>query len=289
MEATEREIYDSAITEEQIENTTEEPAEAPTEAKTSRTRDDKGKFVSQPPEAPEEVVQETAPQPEVETQETTDAKVPSWRLAEEAQRRRDAERQLEDMRAEFRQMQMQWQQVAQQRQPQQQEPIDPFADPQGFASSLQQQFAEQIAGLRLENSLSRSRDRHGDSFDKAYEAFIDHSHRTRDQATYQRVMQAGDPGQALVDWYKEQELHKELGGSDLKAFLEKQREEWLKDPSVQAKVIEAFKASQQQTQPTNNITQVPPSLSRATASQGAHEDIDVKDGRGMYAYATAKR
>lgn len=284
--ADDQEIFDEAVAANKPETPIETPQEAPVEEKAERERDDKGRFVSKAPEASDEVVQEPTPQLEAEKPEA-DAKVPSWRLAEEAQRRREAEQRYHELERQIRDLQMQ---SARQAQPQQQapEPIDPFADPTGFANSIEQQFNQRLAAMQLEQSLRFSRLQNGETFDKAYEAFIDHTHRTRDQATYQRVMQSGDPGQALVDWYKQQELHKELGGSDLKSFLEKQREEWMKDPAVQAKVIEAFKASQQ-ARPTNTVTSVPPSLSRATAAQSAHEDIDVRDGRGMYAYATAKR
>jgi hypothetical protein len=279
--STDEDIFASAMnptpeaTGEQIENTPVEPVEAPQEAKQDRARDEQGRFAPKAPEAPETVVQETAPQPEVEApshEGKPDVHVPSWRLAEEAQRRREAEQQLAEMRAEMRQIQQM--QLAQQRQqaPQpQQEPVDPFADPQGFAQSIQSGFEGRLKELQLQHSLQFARFAHKEVFDQAYEEFVDYAHKTRDQATYQRVMQSSDPGEALVSWYKDQQLHKELGGSDLNSFLAKQREEWLKDPAVQAQVIEAFKATQQQTQPSN-ITNLPPSLSRATSAAPSHNE-----------------
>jgi hypothetical protein len=279
--STDEDIFASAMSEtpapaeaEQTVNTPAEATEAPTEAKSDRARDEQGRFVPKAPEASEPVVQETAPQPEVETpapEGKPDVHVPSWRLAEEAQRRREAEQQLAEMRAEMRQIQQM--QLAQQRQqtPQpQQEPVDPFADPQGFAQSIQQGFEGRLKELQLQHSLQFARFAHKETFDQAYEEFVDYAHRTRDQATYHRVMNASDPGEALVTWYKDQQLHKELGGSDLNSFLAKQREEWLKDPAVQAQVIEAFKATQQ-SQPSN-ITNLPPSLSRATSAAPSHSE-----------------
>jgi hypothetical protein len=278
--STDEDIFASAMSDapvetgEQIENTTESPTEAPTEAKPERARDDQGRFAPKAPEAPEPVVQETAPHAEGETppQKPESHQVPSWRLAEEATRRREAEQQLAEMRAEMRQIQQM--QLAQQRQPQmpqqQQEPVDPFADPQGFAQSIQSGFEGKLRELQLQHSLQFARFAHKEVFDKAYEEFVDYAHKTRDQATYHRVMNASDPGEALVTWYKDQQLHKELGGSDLNSFLAKQREEWLKDPAVQAQVIEAFKATQQ-AQPSN-ITNLPPSLSRATSAAPSHSE-----------------
>jgi hypothetical protein len=280
--STDEDIFASAMnptpeaTGEQTENTPAEATEAPTEAKPDRARDEQGRFAPKAPEASETVVQETAPQPAVETpapEGKPDVHVPSWRLAEEAQRRREAEQQLAEMRAEMRAIQQM--QLAQQRQQQapQQEPVDPFADPQGFAQNIQQSFEGRLKELQLQHSLQFARFAHKETFDRAYEEFVDYAHKTRDQATYQRVMQSSDPGEALVSWYKDQQLHKELGGSDLNSFLAKQREEWLKDPAVQAQVIEAFKATQQ-AQPSN-ITNLPPSLSKvASASPNYNENSD---------------
>jgi hypothetical protein len=280
--STDEDIFASAMSdtpapaEEQIVNTPVEATEAPQEAKPERVRDEQGRFAPKAPEAPEPVVQETAPQPVVETpapEGKPDAHVPSWRLAEEATRRREAEQQLAEMRAEMRQIQ-QMQLAAQRQQMPQPEPVDPFADPQGFAQSIQGQFEGKLKEIQLQHSLQFARFAHKEVFDKAYEEFVDYAHKTRDQATYQRIMQSGDPGEALVTWYKDQQLHKELGGSDLNSFLAKQREEWLKDPAVQAQVIEAFKATQQQTQPSN-ITNLPPSLSKvASASPNHNENSD---------------
>lgn len=296
MPATDQELFDQAISDlpsEQNENVPEPPVDAPTEAKAERARDEHGRFVPKAPEAPMAVAQDATLQPEAESepnQPETDARVPSWRLAEESQRRREAEQQLNQIRSEFRDMQTQFMQMAQMRQqPQQQEPIDPFADPQGFVQNLQSTFEQRLRERDLQHSLQFARFAHKDTFDRAYEAFVDYAHRTRDQATYQRVMQSADPGEALVQWHKEQELHRELGGTDLKSFLAKREEELLKDPAFQAKVIEAFKATQQ-AQPSSAVTNLPPSLSRATSAAPNFDpgDDDVS-GEGLYRYATAKR
>jgi hypothetical protein len=279
--STDEDIFASAMNdtpvpaEVQTENTPESPTEAPQEAKPERARDEAGRFAPKAPDAPEPVVQGNAPQPTVETpspEAKPDAHVPSWRLAEEATRRREAEQQLQEMRAEMRAIQQQQLMLQRQAAPQQapQEPVDPFADPTGFANSIQQGFEGKLRELQLQHSLQFARFAHKETFDRAYEEFVDYAHKTRDQATYQRVMQSSDPGEALVQWHKERELHKELGGSDLKSFLTKQQEEWLKDPAVQAKVIEAFKATQGASQP-GNITNLPPSLSKVASASPSHE------------------
>lgn len=296
MTATDQDIFASAMSDtpietgEQIENTTEAPVEAaPTEAKPERARDEHGRFAPKAPEAPEPVVQETAQQPTAETpapEAKSDAHVPSWRLAEEAERRREAERQLAEMRAEIRNMQLQWQASQQQRQaPQEPEqPIDPFADPQGFAESIIARQEARLREIQLQNSLQIARMNHKEVFDRAYEEFYEHTQRTRDRDGLNRILQSADPGESLIQWYREKDLHQQLGGADLKTFLDKQREEWLKDPQVQARVIEAFKASQQQKPSPSNIN-LPPSLSKATSAAPMHdEDIDSSQ-RGIFQYA----
>jgi hypothetical protein len=288
MESTEQDVYDQSIAE-QTENTPETPVEAPVEAKEGRVRDEKGRFAPTAPGPSEEVAQEAAPQPEAEkpaSPEGDGARVPSWRLAEEAERRRTAEQALNELRNELRQMQQQMYQQPQAPVPA--EPVDIFADPQGFVNNLQGNFDQRLRALQLENSLRFAHFAHKDMFNEAYQNFTDHVQKTRDQASYQRVMASNDPGEAIVQWWKEQQLHKELGGSDLKSFLEKQREEWLKDPAVQAKVIEAFKATQQAQSPSNTLTNLPPSLSKASAARSAHDE-GGGSGADMYSYATAKR
>jgi hypothetical protein len=57
---------------------------------------------------------------------------------------------------------------------------------------------------RLESSLESAIHMHGDAFQRAYDAFVEYAHRTRDQETYQRVMNSADPGAELVAWHNEQ-------------------------------------------------------------------------------------
>ena len=282
--STEQEIYDEAV--EQTQNIPETPTEASPEAKDGRARDDKGRFAPASPEPSSEVVQEATPQPEAEPETEHGGRVPSWRVKEEADRARRAEESLQELKAELQQMRMA---MYQQRQPEPQpapEPPDIFADPQGFIQSLDQKYENRLKTLQLENSLRFAHYAHGDKFNEAYQSFTDYVNRTRDQATYQRVMASNDPGEALVGWFKDTQLQKELGGSDLKTFLEKQKEEWMKDPQFQAKVIETFKATQSPT--GNTVTNLPPSLSRVTAAGSAH-DVGGNSGNDIYSYATAKR
>jgi hypothetical protein len=282
VENTDQEIFESSISD--TETPVETPVEAPVEAKpVERVRDEKGRFA---PTATEEAPVEAAPVESAPVERHEDARVPSWRLAEEADRRRQAEQELKALRDEVMQVRMlQQQQMYQQQQPQTpQEAPDIFADPNAFVQNLTSSFDQRLRTLQLENSLRFAHYAHKETFDQAYSEFTNYVSKTRDQATYQRVMASADPGEALVQWYRDQSLQKELGGSDLKSFLEKQREEWLKDPAVQAKVIEAFKATQQSPGNTQ-LTNLPPSLSKATAARSAHDDGGSSPA-DIYNYAT---
>jgi hypothetical protein len=53
----------------------------------------------------------------------------------------------------------------------------------------------------IERSLEAARHIHGERFDAAYTAFIEHVARTHDQAAYQQVMSSPDVGEALVEWH----------------------------------------------------------------------------------------
>jgi hypothetical protein len=56
---------------------------------------------------------------------------------------------------------------------------------------------------QIESSLQSARHLYGDAFDNAYQSFIEHVRATGDQAAYQRVMESGDVGAALVAWHNE--------------------------------------------------------------------------------------
>ena len=60
--------------------------------------------------------------------------------------------------------------------------------------------AKRDAG-EIENSLKFAHDKHGDKFEAAYQAFMEHVQTTGDTASYNKVMSAPDVGDALVEWF----------------------------------------------------------------------------------------
>jgi hypothetical protein len=55
-----------------------------------------------------------------------------------------------------------------------------------------------------ENSLKIAHDKYGETFEKAYQAFVDHLQQTNDASAHQLVTQSSDPGEAIVEWYSAQ-------------------------------------------------------------------------------------
>ncbi len=269
---------------------------APVETTGGRLKDPvSGKFVAKTPsEPPRTSPPEEPPAPPVEPQPTEEAEVsmpaqvPSWRLAEEAQRRRDAEAQQQELTQQLRQMQMQMAQM-QERFQQPQEPIDPIADPEGYQRNVQAAWQREMANLRLENSLERAQDKYGETFDSAYAAFVEQVHPQggADQATYLRVMRTPNPGRAMVQWYQERENLAKVG-NDPEAWLKAELDKRMSDPAFQAQVIQRVQNGAAPSSPTTQV-QLPPSLSRATsAAPAVGAPADGSEG-GIWAYATAKR
>lgn len=249
-----------------------EPEKAePVEDATGRLHGEGGRFIpkqatadaapTQPPPVAEE-----KPAP---TQEAPEAVVPSGRLREERERREAAERRAMELERQFSDFQRQWM-LQQQRQQQPQQPqapeIDPLTDPQGYARMIESTFENRLARMALNQNLELARLRHGEKFDEAFDVFMQVAE--RDPRFGQAVVGSANPGDTLWKWYQGQLILREVG-TDPAAYLTKKQEEWLNDPAMQAKVIERFNAKSQQAQPgarPSNITQLPPSLNKATGS-----------------------
>jgi hypothetical protein len=100
-------------------------------------------------------------------------------------------------------------------QPEQYEAEMPGQQPQHEASTPE--------AAHIERSLESARHIHGEGFDKAYHAFVNHMQRTRDAAAYQRVMQSPDIGEALVQWHNE--MGNPIPEGNLEAEIEQGRQQ----------------------------------------------------------------
>lgn len=278
------EIFNQAIAApekepEQPENTTDEPKDASTEAKEGRARDDKGRFTKAATDQPEEVVPEAEAEPEVEApaekpEKSAEHQIPSWRLAEEAQAKREA---LERLQAEQRQREHLQQQLWQLQQQMEaakkpQEPIDLFADPQAYQSHVEQTMTQRLREMEGNFSLRLAAYKHGDTFQQAWTEMTSRT-QSGDDSMRQQVINSPDPGETLVQLYKRDQTVK-LVGDDPEAFIAKALDEALDNPEFLARALEKAKGVAK-AQPTQQI-KMPASINKATGG-GLSETEDYSD------------
>ncbi len=243
-------------------------------------RDERGRFA---PKTVAEQQAEQAPQVQAEPVQAaeppkdTSQGIPSWRLKEEAEARRAAEERAANHERELAELRRQLQK---QNEP---KPVVPdlYENPDGFVDHRTNQAIEPIKGeinqLREYYSQRDAIREHGaEKVKAAYEALAQGLN-ARDPeviAVYQRAMSSIDPYGDIMKWHKKQTIFSTIG-DDPEAFVERQIEERLKDPTYQAKVLERIRGTAQ-TRPST-VTPLPPSLNRATSAaalSGGEDDSD---------------
>ena len=180
--------------------------------------------------------------------------------------------------------------AAQVRQPEQKKPEapDPVIDPAGYTKFVQDglraEFAQQQAHDRLNTNLEMSHMRHGDRFEKAFEALTIEGQRGNQALVRQLVSQA-NPGEAIVRWHTQNEALREFG-TDPSAYKQKTREELLNDPEFRAQA-EAHWREQAMggQQKPNTVVRMPPSLSKATGSADAPSTATDGSEASIFNYA----
>jgi hypothetical protein len=280
-------------------NAPEQPAAAappPPPQDGNQPRDEHGRFASkETPGAPQAGAPPQAPPPppadgqqRPPASEGADAHVPSWRLREEREAREAAARRADEAERRFIQLQQELQ--AQRRhQEQQQQPIDPILDPQGFIALMREERERERMEDRLQFSMERAHEKHGTTFEEAYNAFVENA--PRNQLWAQSMLRRPNPGQEIVSWYNKERAFQEYG-SDPKAYAAKLRADLLKDPTFLAEASAAARAQATGQAPgvrPNNVTQMPVSLSRV-AGGGPSPSLDLNmTDNDLYSHATARR
>ena len=260
------------LTDTPVEPVTGQPIEPP--KADEQPRDETGKYAAKEAKTDKPIV-EGEPKPDTAKVEPDDkdGQVPSWRHREVAEARRSAETRAQTLEAQLAAMNARF--AAQYQPPKdqpKQEDIDPLLDPQGFAKRMQDGFESRISEMQLNNNLALAHVRHGETFEKAYNALLATAQAGNRQIVPQLTNQA-NPGEAIVRWYNDQETLREVGGNPA-TYKQKLLDEALKDPTYLAKAIEAAKVSAGQPK-QNTITRLPPSLSRTT---GSSSNDDMGDG-----------
>lgn len=280
MDIEDKELFDSALTDEPIEVAAEEPVADP--VNDGQPRDEHGRF------APKEPEPEIVAQPEAKPDGKEEALVPSWRLREMREEREAAERR-------FQETQQQWQrQIAelQARLPKEEPKPAPdvFEDPNKFLEYGVRQHVDpiksEIGQLREFYSRREAVREHGqEKVTAAYNA-VAQGMQSRDpetMAVYQRAMQSMDPFGEIVSWHQQKTVFSQIG-SDPNAWFGKTLDERLaSDPKFAAEIMQKIQGSVRG-QP-QGITRLPPSIGKVAAAQSASEDAGDMSDASLFANA----
>ena len=238
-----------------------------------RIRDEKGRFAPQvartgPETAPPGI---DGQQPAIDGQQKPEEQVPSWRLREINEERRQLQAERDQLRAEQARTQAYLEQMRRQQAPPQEPQLpDPVLDPAGYTKALQEnmrrEFAQQQAADRLNFNLEMTHMRYGERFEKAFEQIISEGQRGNQQLV-RHITSQPNPGEALMRWFTQNQVMAEVG-PDPAAYQKKVREQLLNDPEFLAQAEQTLRerAMGGGQQRPNTVVKMPPSLSKATGT-----------------------
>jgi hypothetical protein len=199
--------------------------------------------------------------------------IPSWRLREEAEARRQAEDRARQLEERLNQL------VTHVRQGEKQP--DFFEDPNKATTEILgkmlQPFVEETRRQSMYNSRMIAETVHTpDAVSGAEQAFLSAmSDQSLDPVDYERVVQSPNRYDEVVKWHKRQNVLTSVG-DDPNAWFESQLEARLADPQFQAQMLEKVRGGAARRPP---VTELPPSLSNVTAARGNAADVvgDLSD------------
>lgn len=253
-----------------------------------QARDENGRFA-----AKAETTGEAAGQETDEDHGAEDGKVPQQALHASRQKAREAAQEAETLKQQIAELRGQVQMLS--TRPQQ--PLTPkeeakapdfWEDPTAFVQGALTPVQQQMQQQREQFSKMLAVQAHGkETVDAAYQALGSQlqSGNPAAQAEYQTIMKSEHPFDALVGWHKRQQTL-QMVGNDPNAWLEAELEKRLADPAQQAKIIERLKAvAAANTDRSNPVTNLPPSLSRLPAGGNTAQDNDTSDA-ALFSFAT---
>jgi hypothetical protein len=206
--------------------------------------------------------------------------IPSWRLREETQRRREAEERLAAREA---QLQHYLQQIQRQQPPPKLPDLieQPEAYAQALREQIRQEFVQEVSQREAQReqreiarSLHRADKSYGEEFRKAYEAFNSPA-LANDERLLEQIRNSYDQGEAILEWYRE---------NDPKARRDKLKAELLNDPEFRKEFAGALRS--QATIKPSNVTSLP-NLTRAPGSAGNASDDWPTTDAGIFSSVTA--
>jgi hypothetical protein len=246
----------------------------------AKPRDEIGRFAPkvEEPAAIVEPIAEAQPGPE---EAHPQGGIPQARLKAEAEKRREAEADAAALRreiAELRGMVQATRQPAPQPQ-QEQPPASLWDDPDAYLKSqispLEQRLLAQAANFSMRMAIKE----HGkEVFDAAEQALAQAANTPDGQQFISKLRASDDPAEELIKWHKQQQAFARVG-NDPDAWLNAEIEKRLSDPAEQAKIMERIRSgAASNTNRSQPLTSLPPSLSRMPAGGNTAADSDMSDG-----------
>jgi hypothetical protein len=253
------------------------------------------KFENPPPVEEPEKPAPPPPEAKPEAKPDDNAPVPPGRLREEADARRRAERERDDLRAQLLA-------AARQAPQQQQQPrsVDLFDNPSGFVQQELKPYLEEISSAfqqqREAMSLDFALQRHGDEKVGAARGALEAGMQRGDPnawSTYNRAMSSHDPYGVIVRWHHEGETLRTIGG-DIDGYKKRVLEEALNDPEYRARVIAAARGQAAATgntvaRPVKPVTSSPSLGNIGAGGGGSQQVIEPSDAELFRAATSAKR
>jgi hypothetical protein len=274
-------------------------------------------------EADEELEASETNEGEEKTEEAVheaQGRVPSGRLREEAEKTRAAQaerdalkaqleaektasqRAIAELNAKFEGFTASQRQPAQPAQPKPEEATpDLFEDPTAFVNHLQKGFDSKLAAInqqikdqRINISMELSRTRHGEAFDAAFGALksLDANNPDNRQLV-QRLIDAPNPGEAVVTWHRRNEAIREVG-DDPTAYKAKIAEDTRKalmaDPEFRKQLVAELRgeAMTGDNGKPRTTVKLPASLNRAGGGNTrAPSDLEIYDGSESATFSSA--
>lgn len=248
---------------------------------------------------------EVKPEAKAETREQTQGRVPSGKLREEAERRRQVEAERDDLKAKLEAatgqstkitaLEAQLAQLTQllqggQRQqpqaPAKEEPVTPpkapdiFEDPTGFVEHIKEIVQQAVTPVRtdlrkqsVETSFALAHVQHKDAFEGALAAINGlNPQNPDDRATVQRIYNSANPGEELVKWHKRSTALSRVGDDPdayERGIEERTRQALMNDPEFRKQLLASLRQEAATGGPNGGPRtepRLPPSLARRGGS-----------------------
>lgn len=218
--------------------------------------------------------------------------VPAGRLREEADARRTAERERDELRRRLDEFHAR-------QQPKQEAPkrSDMFEAPSAFVREevqpLLDPVQQQVAAIREHFSLRDAIREHGNEKVSGARKALESAMGARDSdawSTYNRAMASIDPYGEIMRWHLGKEVMSTVG-TDLNAFRQKLLDEAVKDPEFQKKVFDAARGQAASNGSAVNRPVVPklPSIGKVGAAAPSQETEDNMSDEELFHAATRRR